>query len=562
MHWFAESLRHHPELAVFLALAAGYAIGRISIAGFKLGAVIGSLIAGVVIGQIGIPVAAELKSIFFLLFLFSIGYKTGPQFFNGLKSSGLPQAGLTVLLCGTVLGAAWAVSRAFGFDPGTAGGLVAGAMTESATVGTAGDAIMRAAVDDATKQAWSTNATVAFAVTYLVGLVTVVTFLSRVAPVLMRVDLAAECRRLEDEMGLEREEAGVVSAYYEVIMRSYEVPADFGERTVGQLEAGFPGQRVFVERVRQGGRIADAQAALRLRPGDHLVLSGRHEALVGEGNPLRRYEVEDRELLDVPMLVVDVVLTDRKVAGRNLGEVARDAAARGVFLRKITRAGQELPIAARTVVNRGDVVSLSGARRHVEPLATAIGWIVRPTSQTDMIPVALAIVVGGLIGLPALTFGPLQLELSLAVGVLLGGLVLGWLSSVERRFGQIPEPALWLFDSLGLTAFIAAVGLSAGPAFVQGLQQSGLALVAAGLIVALMPHVVTVLVGRYVLRMHPGIVLGVCCGAGTTGPSLAAVQEVAKSKIPTLGYGVSYAVGNVLLALWGAVIVLLTVPHA
>lgn len=561
MYWFAESLRHHPELAIFLSLAAGYSIGRISIAGFKLGAVIGSLIAGVFIGQIGITVSVELKSMFFLLFLFSIGYKTGPQFFNGLRSSGLPQAGLTVLLCSTVLAAAWGVSRAFGFDPGTAAGLLAGSMTESATVGTAGDAIQRLTVDETVKQAWSTNVTVAFAVTYLVGLVAVVTFLSRVAPALMRVDLAAECRRLEDEMGLEREEAGVVSAYYVVIMRAYEVPQDFGERTVAELEAAFPGQRVFVERVRQGGRVADAQTTQRLRPGDRLVLSGRHEALVGEANPLRRHEIEDRELLDVPMLVLDVVLTDRKVAGRSLGAFAADAAARGVFLRRLTRAGQELPIAPRTVVNRGDVASLSGARRHVEPVATAIGWILRPTSETGMIPVALAIVIGGLIGLPALTIGPLQLELSLAVGVLLGGLVLGWLSSVERRFGQIPEPALWLFDSLGLTAFIAAVGLSAGPAFVQGLQQSGLALVMAGLIVAIVPHLVTVLFGRYVLRMHPGILLGVCCGAGTTGPSLAAVQEVAKSKIPTLGYGVSYAIGNVLLALWGAVMVLLLGPR-
>lgn len=562
MHWFAESLRHHPELALFLALAAGYALGRISIAGFKLGAVIGSLIAGVIIGQIGISVAAELKSIFFLLFLFSIGYKTGPQFFSGLRSSGLPQAGLTVLLCLTALAATWGAVQAFGFDAGTAGGLLAGSMTESATVGTAGDAIQRLDIDAAAKQALTTNGTVAFAVTYLVGLVAVVTFLSRVAPKLMRVDLAAECRRLEDEMGLEREETGVVSAYYDVIMRSYEVPPGFGERSVAALEASFPAQRVFVERVRQGGKVADANTTLRLRPGDRVVLSGRHEALVNEANPLRQHEVEDRELLDVPMVALDVVLTDRKVARRALGTFAVDAAARGVFLRRIRRAGQELPLTPRTILERGDVLSLSGARRHVEPLATAIGWISRPTAETDMIPVALAIVIGGLIGLPALTIGPLQLELSLAVGVLLGGLALGWLSSVERRFGQIPEPALWLFDSLGLTAFIAAVGLSAGPAFVEGLRQSGLALIAAGLIVAIVPHLVTVLFGRYVLRMHPGILLGVCCGAGTTGPSLAAVQEVAKSKIPTLGYGVSYAIGNVLLALWGAVIVLLTGPHA
>ena len=169
--------------------------------------------------------------------------------------------------------------------------------------------------------------------------------------------------------------------------------------------------------------------------------------------------------------------------------------------------------------------------------------------------VGAAIAIGGLIGIPALHFGGLELGLSKAVGELLGGLVAGWLRSVDRRFGRIPEPALWIFDSLGLNVFIALVGLSAGPLFVQGLREAGLALVAASLCVNLVPLLVTLLVGRHLLRIHPGVLLGICAGAATSAPGLAAVQEVAKSKIPTLGYGVSYAVGNVLLALWGSVIV-------
>src|SRR5262245_52148072 len=198
MEWIANALRHHPELALFLALAVGYAVGRIRVGGFQIGAVIGVLIAGVVIGQLGIKVSNELKYAFFLLFLFSIGYKTGPQFFRGLRASGLPQAGLTVLTCAIGLAAAYVVSKALGFDAGTAGGLVAGSLTESATVGTAGDAIAKLPLEDPQKEVLTTKITVAFAVTYLVGLLTIVWLLSWLGPRLMRVDLAAECRKLEE----------------------------------------------------------------------------------------------------------------------------------------------------------------------------------------------------------------------------------------------------------------------------------------------------------------------------------------------------------------------------
>jgi putative transport protein len=134
--------------------------------------------------------------------------------------------------------------------------------------------------------------------------------------------------------------------------------------------------------------------------------------------------------------------------------------------------------------------------------------------------------------------------------------VCGWLRSMwPRFFGRIPAPTLWVFESIGLAGFVAVVGLNAGPDFVVGLRTSGTSLVIAGLVTVLVPHLVGVVFGRWVFKMHPGVLLGVCAGAGTATPALAAIQEAAKSPVPTLGYGVSYAVGNVLLALWGTVIV-------
>ena len=174
-----------------------------------------------------------------------------------------------------------------------------------------------------------------------------------------------------------------------------------------------------------------------------------------------------------------------------------------------------------------------------------------------MIFVGLGIALGGLVGLLSVTIGGLPITLTTSGGALIMGLVFGWLRSVRPMFGHIPEAALWVFDTVGLTTFIAVVGLSAGPTFIAGLHQSGPSLLVVGLVVAVLPHVVGILFGRYVLRMNPLIVLGACSGAGTITAALRAIQDEARSKVPALGYTVPYAIGNILLTAWGPVIVVL-----
>jgi len=559
--WFVEVLRHHPEMALFLTLAIGYAIGKIRLGGVTLGAVVGVLVAGVMIGQLDIKISADLKTAFFLLFLFAIGYRSGPQFFSGLRASGLPQVALTVILTVTALAVGYALARAFGFDPGTAAGLIGGALTESAAVGTGTDAINRLDIAAAAKQQLVSNTAVAFAVTYFLGVITTITMLSRVGPKLLGVDVEAECKALERQMGVVAE--GAATAYQPFAARAHRVERDaYAGRTVGEIERALQAKerRVFVLRIRRQDGVVDAGPDTRVEKGNVITLSGRRAYVVPAEADIGP-EVDDAELLDFPVDVVDVVVTNPATVGKTIGELDAQAVgdrARGVGLRRITRLGAELPWTLQTTVARGDVVTLVGHRPNVQRLARDIGYMDRPTEVTDMVAVGAFVFLGGLIGIPAFALGKLEIGLSQSVGVLLGGLLLGWLRSVNRRFARIPEGALWLFDSVGLAAFLAATALAAGPDFVGGLRKSGLSLVIAGLVLSAVPLLVTLLVGRFAFRMHAGILLGVCCGAATSAPSLAAVQEVAKSKIPTLGYGVSYAVGNVLLALWGSVIVALT----
>jgi putative transport protein len=558
MNWFADALRDNPELALFLTLAIGFALGRIRIGSFELGPIVGCLFAGVVVGQLGIPVSQPLKNAFFLLFLFAIGYRTGPLFFRGLKATALPQVALTVILCLTALATTYTTALLFGFDAGAAGGLVAGAMTSAAAVGTAGDAIVRMVGDAAAAETLLANRTVAFAVTYLLGMVLVVWLLSRLGPRLLGVDLAAECRKLEEEMGVKRQEEGVTSAYFPVGVRAYTVSGNLVGLSIQELEARFQDRRVCVERLRRGRELVDEpDLSLRLLSGDRIALSGRREWLVSADNPLHGHEVDDPELLELPVVEVDVFVTRGELAGHTLAELAQEAGARGVYLRRITRAGVELPRTAASRIEPGDVLRLVGIRRNVERIADQLGYPEWPSHRTNLATVAVAILLGGLIGLPVLALGQIKLSLSVFVGALLTGLVTGWLCTMKRRLGPFPGPALWLFENLGLTAFLALVGIEAGPDFVRGLLESGPALIAAGILITSLPHIVTILIGKHLFKLHPGILLGVCCGAGTSAPALAAVEEVADSKVPALGYGVGCALGNVILALWGTVVVLL-----
>jgi putative transport protein len=561
VEWIGASLRDRPELALFLALATGYLLGRVRIGSFKLGSVVGCLLAGVAVGQIGIVVPGVLGRTFFLLYLFSIGYKTGPQFFRGFGRGALPQVVLTLLFDVAGFFTAYAVATLLGFDAGTATGLLGGSLHSSGTLGTGSDAIARLAVGDEVRRTLTADATVAYAVTYLVGIFAGIFVLVQAGPWLMRVDLRAECKKLEEELGMKKEEIGVVSAYKQFVMRAYKVPEKMDGKSVAEIENEFSPERVFVERAKNVQGVFDAEPDLRLHAGNLIVLSGRPRMLGGADNPLHSYEVEEPQLLDVPAIAVDYVLERKDLVHRTLAEIVevleRDVPTRGVYLRRVLRAGQELPLGSKVVLERGDVLTLIGAKRHVDRVAARLGPVERASHTTDLVWLCLAIGIGGLLGLPAIHVRGLTIGLGLPVGVLLASFVIGWLQSIRPLFGRMPEPVIWLLDSLGLNGFVAAVGISAGPSFVHGLRSTGLELLVIGVIVCAVPYLLTILAGRYIFRVHPGILLGMCAGSGTLSPGLAAVQEKAESRVPVLGYGLSYAISALVFAIWGSLIVML-----
>jgi putative transport protein len=558
--WFVHTLKTYPEIAIFLSLALGYYFGSFTYKGLGLGVVTATLIAAVIIGQLGITVTGPLKPFFFLMFLFAIGYGVGPQFVRGISQDGVPQALFAAVVCVFCLIAPYLAAKFAGYNVGSAAGLYAGSQTISASMGLATDSINRLGLSPEDTKKLLDSMPVAYAVTYIFGTVGSAIVLALLGPGLLGIDLEAACKRYEEKHGGKKELGGPGTAWNRFALRAFRVKEGglAVGKTVQATEALVPGERVFIQRIRRGKEITEATADLVIQAGDVLAVAGRREVLVNLAGAGAQ-EVEDRELLAVPVEGVDVYVTNKAVDGITLAELATSHGTRGAFLRKITRGATatDIPILADTKLERGDIVSLVGRTQDVAAATKLLGVPDRVTDVADVAFIGAAIALGALLGAVVYKVGSIPLTLSTSGGALISGLFFGWLRSVRPTFGRIPSPTVWFMNSVGLNVFIAVVGISSGPGFVSGLQQLGFSLFLWGVFATTVPLILAMYVGKYLFRFDDAILLGACSGARTTTASLGMINDRAKSQIPGLGYTVTYAVGNTLLTIWGMVLVIL-----
>jgi putative transport protein len=578
--WFAATLRQYPEIAIFLTLAIGYYFGKFTFKGLGLGSVTATLLAGVLIGQIGITISQPLKATVFLLFLFAVGYGVGPQFVRGVAKDGVPQALFAIVQCVLCLAVPIAIVKLAGYDLGYAAGFYSGSQTISAAMGLSTDAINRLGLAADQAKNLLNSMPVAYAVTYMFGTVGSAIVIALLGPFLLRFDIAAACKDYEEKQGGSKELGGPGTAWHRWGVRAFRVQP--GARVIGlraaEAEALLPQARVFVQRIRRSGVIEEATADTVLREGDVVAVAGAREALVSIIGERAKFvaaaggretvgsvagavsiEVDDPELLSVPVEGIDVYVTNKAVDGKTLAELAELPGARGVFLRKITRGATAttIPILPNTQLYRGDIVTIVGRTQDTAAAAKLLGAADRPTDVADVAFIGAGITVGALVGALVLKVGGVPLTLSTAGGALIAGLVLGWFRSTRPFFGRIPSPTVWFMNSVGLNIFIAIVGISAGPGFVNGLRTQGVSLFLWGALATTLPLVFGMFIGKYIFRFHDALLLGIVSGARTTTASLGLVCDMGKSQVPALGYTVTYAIGNTLLTIWGMVAIML-----
>src|SRR5262245_9257256 len=549
-----------PLAAIALALALGYLFGKIRIGTFVLGPVAATLLVAIALGQVGVKISPDVKTLAFALFIYALGYMIGPQFVSGLGRATLKQVHLTVVSTIVVVITVWGLAKGFNLDKGTAAGVLAGGATESAVIGTASDALGQQPLAKDEIDRLTANIGVAYAITYLFGTFTVIFFASTLAPKLLGIDLATASQEYERELGGGQCKlpAGRVAALRGIVARVHQVGPSSDGFNVREIEERMEG--VVIEQVVRGSTALALDPSLRLQAGDRVAVAGRRGQVIEMVERVLGPESSDSAGLDLVAEIRDVVVTNKKLEGRTIGDLNATLdpqTRRGAFLTALTRLDQPAPIAPHTKVAIGDVARIVGARADVDRASKLIGYPVPPADKTDFLYFGLGLVCGFGLGMLGVPFGGTLLGLGTGGGCLIAGLVFGWLRARRPTFGQLPAAAALYLKDFGLTVFVACIGLATGPEALRQIVRYGIALPVAGIAVSLVPGFVALYYGTYVLKMHPVILCGALCGRQASTPALNAVTLAANSNVPVIGYTVPYTLANVLLTLAGPVVVLI-----
>lgn len=553
MEWIITFFQRNPLIPIFLTLGLGFWLGRLRYKSFALGSIAATLVVGVIIGQMKIAIPDMVKSIFFMFFLFAIGYSVGPQFFRSLKGRGAKQALFAVVEALICAGLVILVAKLMGYNTGVATGLYVGSQTASAALGLLSDTVREMPMDEERRRYMLEIIPACYAVTYVFGTIGSAWFLSNIGPKMLggMKKVRDEIAKIEEDLDEGNDiQPGQIMARRPVVFRAYKAGGEFFSkpRTVTEVEQHLAdkGWRVFVERLRVNGNIVDPAPSTMVAAGDTVVLGGRREAIIDLSDCLGQ-EVTDSDLLNFGAEKTPVTVASKGAAGMTFGQLRRQEYMRGVVIASIKRLGLSIPAKQNTVIERGDVLTLVGLPRDVENAAQEIGYADRQTDSTDMVFVGLGIALGCIIG--ALTFKVkgIPIGLSMSGGALVAGLFLGWLRNRKPVFGRIPTAALWLFNNLGVNMFIAIIGLTAGASVVSGLREAGWMVILIGAICTIVGLVINILIGRKIFKFSAPETLGSVAGARCSVASIGAIQDTLSSDVPNLSFTVTYAVANISL---------------
>lgn len=549
-----------PFLPLFATLAIGYFVGKFKVGTFVLGGIAGTLLVGVVIGQLGVTVDAGVKSVFFALFIYAVGYQGGPQFFRSLNLKSVSELLSAFIMCVTGLLCVLAAAFLFDLDRGTAAGLAAGGLTQSAIIGTAGDAIAKLDVAPDLIKTMQTNVAVGYAVCYIFGSLGPIIMITWFFPTIMRWDIREEAVKLERQMsgGHPSLEPGQFNAIREVMTRVYEVgpESEYVGKSIRDVDHALAD--AAVEAVLRNGQSFAPSDDEMLKSGDRIVVTGRVEVLAGMTKTFG-HEIAAPVGTELVEEHREMILTNRKADGKTLQSLHDSVdidVRRGIFLTNAKRAGRDLPLLPDLELHTGDELHFTGAPKDLDRIEGKIGYTITAAAVTDFVFFGIGMSIGILLGLIEFRIAGIPVTIGTGGGCLLSGLLFGWLRSTHPRFAALPTGASNFLRDFGLAVFVGVVGLTAGPQAVTTIEQYGLTLLMLGVGVTLIPQIITFFVSYYLLRIrNPIVLLGCIAGGRSANPGFAALMEKAGNATPVMSFTVTYAVANVFLTLWGPLIV-------
>jgi len=542
-------LNHHFDLVFFIVLGFGYMIGNLRIGSFSLGPVAGVLFVGLFFGYFGFRISSYSQMVGFALFIFSVGYQAGPSFIAVLKQDGLKYLVLAIViaLTGFSVAAVWA--NVLSLPPGMSAGLLSGGLTSSPTLAAAQDAVQSGTVTLA--EGWSkdqiiNNIAMGYAVTYIVGLITLIIMI-KYLPKFLKIDLEKEAEAFEadgqDSTALPQN----------IVLRTYRITSpDIEDLSLEALKADYWDKKSVVK-VRRDGRFMTLDEN-GLKQGDIIEVLGPRKYFTEQFSKVAE-EIVPEWKSDDAQDTVQIIVQNTQMEGVTLKEVAIQRRF-GLFLVDIRRNGKRMGNDLKITLKQGDLLMVMGTPHQIEAMGEYMGTVEQSGIETDMVTLSLGIAVGLIIGMFSFTLGGVSIGLGSAGGLLASGIFIGYRRSLKPTFGQLPEATRWFLMEFGLLLFMAGVGLRAGGGIIETMQQNGVALVIAGICVAIIPILVGYFFGSKILKIRPALIFGAITGAMTSGAALSVVIKEAKSPVPALGYTSTYAFANVLLAIAGSLIMM------
>lgn len=551
----ASLLNGNYILLLFVVLALGLCLGKLRLGSVQLGSSIGVLVVSLLLGQHNFAINTEALSLGFMLFIFCVGVEAGPNFFSIFFRDGKNYLMLALVMVSSAMVMAVGLGKLFHWDIGLTAGMLAGSMTSTPVLVGAGDTLRNTITNGPALLSAQDHLSLGYALTYLIGLVSLI-FGARYLPKLQHQDLPTSAQQIARERGLDTDSQRKV---YLPVIRAYRVGPELVAWADGKnlRELGIYRQTgCYIERIRRNGILANPDGDAVLQVGDEISLVGYPDAHARLDPSFRNgKEVFDRDLLDMRIVTEEIVVKNSNAVGKRLSQLKLTD--HGCFLNRVIRSQIEMPIDDSIVLNKGDVLQVSGDARRVKSVAEKIGFISIHSQVTDLLAFCAFFIIGLLIGQITIQFSNFSFGIGNAAGLLMSGIMLGFLRANHPTFGYIPQGALNMVKEFGLMVFMAGVGLSAGAGISHSLGAVGWQMLVAGLIVSLVPVVICFLFGAYVLRMNRALLFGAIMGARTCAPAMDIISDTARSNIPALGYAGTYAIANVLLTLAGSLIVVL-----
>lgn len=558
-------LAANPYVLLFVVVGGAVLLGKYTIKGYGLGMVASAIVVGAGISAWASThgVKMELnnftKSLFYYLFMYGVGLRVGPSFINSLKGDGLKFTVLAVFC--SVLGLLGAVylSKLFHLPDGAAGGILAGAMTMSAAIGSAEEAVKQGVfklAEGQTAEQVSGMIALSYGLTYIWGTVGII-LICKYLPRWWGVDAKAAAKKYEEEKGVPNVDDAGLTGYRPLAVRAYRLEnAATAGMTVRQFLDKHPEYKIV--NIARGEERLGVDDAITLQTGDVIVLGGRLEAIT-EKMGLIGPEVPHAKALNVPLDSAEILVINKDMIGKELKEFRTADFAGQIGLHHIERGGVMIPMGLNTRLERFDVLFVGGLKPAVEKAAAMLGRIARPSTSTDLLTLSLGMILGFLIGAISFPIAGSNVGLGNAGGLLVSGIIVSSIVSRLRFFGSTPNAARNILEDLGLVVFIAIVGVNAGAGLISQLTGTvALYIFIAGFIVTTIPPFLVWAIGYHWMKINPAVLMGGVAGARShSGPAREAAKEIGSS-VPWIGFPVGYAVSGVLLTVFGYVAMMMS----